>query len=154
MKRFTHRNRVAYGLLGLLALGAWLVMAVQPAFPGESQSASSGQTQTGANAGASQPPAAVPEGASGMIIYIDPQTGALLHAPAPGTVPLQLTPALRNALSTSHQGLVETPSAVPGGGVKVDLQGRFQSPLVATIDANGNLRIQHLHEMPESGHNK
>ena len=153
MKRFTQRNRIAHGLLiGLLALVAWLVMAVQPAFPEEGQSASLGQTQTGSNAGASQPPAAVPKGAAGMIIYIDPQTGAILNEPAPGTVPLQLTPKLQNALSTSHQGLVETPAA--GGGVKIDLQGRFQSPLVATIDANGNLRIQHLHEMPESGHNK
>jgi hypothetical protein len=153
MKRFTQRNRIAHGLLiGLLALVAWLVMAVQPAFPEEGQSASLGQTQTGSNAGASQPPAAVPKGAAGMIIYIDPQTGAILNEPAPGTVPLQLTPKLQNALSTSHQGLVETPAA--GGGVKIDLQGRFQSPLAVTIDANGNLRIQHLHEMPESGHNK
>jgi hypothetical protein len=153
MKRFTQRNRIAHGLLiGLLALVAWLVMAVQPAFPEEGQSASLGQTQTGSNAGASQPPAAVPKGATGMIIYIDPQTGAILNEPAPGTVPLQLTPKLQNALSTSHQGLVETPAA--GGGIKINLQGRFQSPLAATIDANGNLRIQHLHEMPESGHNK
>jgi hypothetical protein len=138
--------------MGLLALVAWLVMAVQPAFPEESQSASPGQTQTGSNAGASQSPAAVPQGASGMIIYVDPQTGAILHEPAPGTVPLQLTPELQNALSTSHEGLVETPAA--GGGVKLDLQGRFQNPLVGTIDASGKLRIQHLHEMPESGHNK
>jgi hypothetical protein len=153
MKRYTHRNRLVHGLLmGLLALVAWLVMAVQPAFPEEGQSASPGQTQRGANADTSQPPAAVPEGASGMIIYIDPQTGAVLNEPAPGTVPLQWTPELQNALSTSQQGLVETPAA--GGGVKVDLQGRFQSPLTATIDANGNLRMQHLHEMPESGHNK
>jgi len=153
MKRFTQRNRIAPGLLiGLLALVAWLVMAVQPAFPEEGQSTSLGQTQTGSNAGASQLPAAVPTGAAGMIIYIDPQTGAILSEPAPGTMPLQLTPTLPNALSTSHQGLMETPAA--GGGVKIDLQGRFQSPLAATIDANGNLRIQHLHEMPESGHNK
>jgi hypothetical protein len=152
MHRFTHRHRMAQGLLGLLALGAWLVMAVQPAFPGESQSASPSQTQTESNAGASQPPPAVPEAAAGMIVYLDPQTGALRHAPAPGTVPLQLTPALQNAVSTSHQGLVETPAA--GGGVKVDLQGRFQSPLVATIDAHGNLSMQHLQAMPEAGHNK
>ena len=153
MKRFTQRNKIAPGfLIGLLALVAWLVMAVQPAFPEEGQSASPGQTQMGSNAGGSQPPAAVPEGAAGMIIYIDLQTGALLHAPAPGTVPLQWTPELQNALSTSQHGLVETPAA--GGGVKVDLQGRFQSPLVATIDAHGNLRMQHLQVLPESGHNQ
>jgi hypothetical protein len=87
-----------------------------------------------------------------MLIYIDPQTGVVRNAPAPGTVPLQVTPALQNALSTSHHGLVETPAA--GGGVQVDLQGRFQSPLAATIDAQGDLRLQHLPALPESGHPK
>jgi hypothetical protein len=86
-----------------------------------------------------------------MMIYVDPQTGALRKEAAPGTVPLQLTPELRNAISTSHQGLVEVPSPVPDGGVTVDLQGRFQSPLFATIDANGQIKIRHLHELSESG---
>ena len=153
MKRFTHRSKIAPGLLmGLLALIAWLVMAGQPAAAEEGQAASPGPPQTGSNAGASQPPAAIPKGGSGMNIYIDPSTGAILPGPAHGAVPLQLTPELQNALSTSHEGLVETPTA--DGSVKVDLQGRFQSPLAATIDANGNLRIQHLHEMPEAGHTK
>jgi hypothetical protein len=84
----------------------------------------------------------------GMTIYIDPQTGTILRQPAPGSVPLQIGPELRNALSTSHQGLFETPSAAPDGGVKVDLQGRFQSPLIVTIDGEGTTRIQHLGETP------
>jgi hypothetical protein len=83
-----------------------------------------------------------------MVIYIDPRTGSLLKEPALGSVPLQLTPQVQSALSTSHQGLVETPIAGPGGGVKVDLQGRFQSPLIATTDANGKVRIHHLDEVP------
>ena len=86
-------------------------------------------------------PAAVPAGAPGMVIHVDPQTGAILKEPAPGTVPLQLSPQLTNSLSTSHQGLVETPSAVAGGGVKVDLQGRFQNPLIVTIDADGKVNL-------------
>ena len=44
----------------------------------------------------------------------------------------------------------EVPSSVPGGGVKVDLQGRFQSPLVGTIDADGKVKMQHLDEPHES----
>jgi len=40
---------------------------------------------------------------------------------------------------------------VPGGGVKVDLQGRFRSPLIATVGADGKLKTQHL---GESGHEK
>jgi len=114
---------------------------------------SSGQAQMRSGASDSQrdeqPAQVTTEGASGIKIYIDPQTGAILREPAPGTAPLQLTPELRNALSTSHQGLAEGPSAVPGGGFKVDLQGRFQSPLVGTIDANGKVMMQHLGEPPE-----
>jgi len=97
---------------------------------------------------------AAPQLAPGMMIHIDPKTGAILDAPAPGSVPMQMTPDLANALSTSHQGLVETPSPVPGGGVIVDLQGRFLSPLVGTIDADGNLKIQHLHRPSAAGDTK
>jgi hypothetical protein len=142
----------------LLGVGAGLIVAVHPAFPEESQSVLSGQPQTGSGTSAPQPPAekpaAVPEGASGMIIYINPQTGELRKDPAPGTVPLQLSPAERNAFSTSHQGLVEAPSSVPGGGVKLDLQGRFRSPLAVTIDPDGKVKMHHLGEPPESGGNK
>jgi hypothetical protein len=142
----------------LLGFGACFIMAVHPALPEEGQAVLSGQPQTGSGTSASQPPperpAAIPEGASGMIIHIDPQTRELRKAPAPGTVPLQLSPQERNAFSTSHQGLVEMPSPVPGGGVKLDLQGRFQSPLVGTIDPGGKFKMQHLSEPPESGDNK
>ena len=107
-------------------------------------------------AAADDPPAVAgqaPAGA-GMTIYIDPQTGAIRSDPAPGTEPLQLSPEERNALSTSQEGLVEVPSPVPGGGSKVDLQGRFQSPLIGTIDANGKFKMQHLGDTPGSGDKK
>jgi hypothetical protein len=117
----------------LVAVGSFAVVA-PPVFSGENQAAG------------------VPEGAAGMTIHVDPQTGAILKEPAPGAVPLQLTPQLRNSLSTSHQGLVETPSAAPGGGIKLDLQGRFQNPLIVTTDANGKLKMQHLDETPAVVH--
>ena len=117
-------------LAGLLVAVGSIVFAVPPVFSEDSQ------------------PAAGPPGAPGVVIYVDPLTGAILREPAPGTVPLQLTPQLLNALSTSHQGLVETPSAVAGGGVKLDLQGRFQNSLFITIDANGKTKMQHLDETP------
>lgn len=109
----------------------------------------------GACFASSLPPAFSDDGgASGLMIYIDPKTGAILKVPAPGTVPLQLSPQLQNALSTSHDGLVEVPSPLPGGGIRLDLQGRFQNPLFVTIDADGNAKILHLHEIPESGDEK
>ena len=116
------------------------------------------ETQIESGANVPEPPAnkhdVVPGGASGIMIYVDPRTGAIRKEPAPGTVPLQLTPEIQNAMSTSHQGLREVPNALPGGGFKLDLQGRFQSPLLAAIDAGGQLRIQHLHDLPESGDEK
>jgi hypothetical protein len=151
----THRMRVKHGLLiGLLTAGACFAVTAPLTFSGESRSAPSGQTQTGSGASGSYQPAEKPAAVSsapGMTIYIDAQTGALLKEPAPGAVPLQLTPELQNAFSTSDQGLVEVPSSVPGGGVRMDLQGRFRSPLLATTDAHGKLKILHLQEMPESG---
>jgi hypothetical protein len=129
-----HMRTLSQGLfVGLfVVLGAFAV-AAEPAVPGN------GQSETAST---------VAGGTPGMVIYVDPKTGAFLKEPAPGTVPLHLTPQLSHALSTSHHGLVETPSPVPGGGFKLDLQGRFQNPLFATIDADGTLRIKHLRETP------
>ena len=128
MKGSALRRRLLVGLL--VAVGGFVVV-VPPVFSGESQ------------------PAAL-----GMTIYIDPQTGAILKEPAPGSVPLQLTPQLRNALSTSHQGLVETPSAVVGGGIKLDLQGRgvcreIALPLLSRADLDRYLELTFAaHEFP------
>lgn len=152
MKGRRYERQIVRRLLtSLLGIAACLAVAA-PAFPEEGAAVISGQTQTGS--GTSEKPAAVPEGASGMIIYIDPQTGAILSEPAPGTEPLRLTPQEQNAFSTSQEGLVQVPNSGPGGGVKVDLQGRFQSPLVGTIGADGKLKIQHLGEPPVSGDKK
>ena len=60
-----------------------------------------------------------------MRIYRDPGTGELGDPPAEAPAQVSLPPA--DALSTSSEGLVETPSPVPGGGVMIDLRGRFRS---------------------------
>ena len=152
MRVRTSRLRAMHGLLtGLFTAGACLAVTAPLTFAGASQWAPSAPRQTGADAsGAYQPteqPAAV-SSAHGMMVYIDRRTGALLPGPTRDTVPLQLTPEMQHALSTSAQGLVEVQSSKPGGGVKVDLQGRFQSPLVAITDATGQVTMQHLHAIP------
>jgi hypothetical protein len=43
---------------------------------------------------------------------------------------------------------------VPGGGVRIDLQGRFQSPLIGTIGTDGKVKIEHLGEQHEPGDKK
>jgi hypothetical protein len=84
-----------------------------------------------------------------MRIYRDPVTGELGDLPAEAPAQVSLPPD--DTLSTSSEGLVETPSPVPGGGVMVDLQGRFRSPLIATQDAEGKITIQHLPSGPSTG---
>ena len=79
----------------------------------------------------------------GLRVHIDPQTGRVTTKPGTG-IPLQLSPAEVNALSTSHHGLVEAWSPRQRGGVFINLQGRFQSPLVATVDEAGKVTIRHL----------
>jgi hypothetical protein len=81
--------------------------------------------------------AAVPSGTGGMRAYADPRTGALRERPLPGEAKAPPTAAF----SRSAVGLVETPA--PGGGIMLDLQGRFRSPLVATVAPDGTVRIDH-----------
>ena len=155
MGSYTRRRKVTHGLLtGLLVAGTCLVLTARPASPGESQLAPDGTTQTGSGGSVPLQPGdkpAGPRGAPDIMIHIDPKTGTLVREPVPGVRPLVLTPAERNAFDTSDQGLVEAPSSVPGGGVTLDLQGRFQSPLFATIDAEGRVKVEHLHEVQETG---
>ena len=65
-----------------------------------------------------------------MRIAIDPRTGALVAAPVGVAV-------TEPALSTSATGLVA--EIAPGGGVMVNLQGRFRSSMTATIGPDGTL---------------
>jgi len=100
-----------------------------------------GHTQTGAETSVAQSP--TPSGTAGWKVYVDPQTGVIRDGPAPGTVPPPSSPQEQNASSTSSEGLVQVPSPVPGGGVGMDLQGRFQSRLIGTIGADGKVKIHH-----------
>jgi hypothetical protein len=154
--RTRRRGTTTRLLIGLLA--ATTCLAARPAYPGDHLLGVPDRPREATDANAAAPPVEQPGaasgGAPGMIIHIDPKTGAILKAPAPGSVPLPMTPGLQNALSTSHQGLMEVPGPVPGGGVKLDLQGRFRSPLVGTVDPDGNVTIQHLRETPGSDDTK
>ena len=143
---------------GVLFLTMTVVVDAQPAATQQTSADISGQASIALRAGASPSQERALKGtageAPGMMVYIDPKTGAFLHEPAPGYVPLPLSPELGNAWSTSDEGLVEVPIAVPGGGVKVDLKGRFQSPLVVVIDADGKVNMQHLMETPKPEYRK
>lgn len=94
-------------------------------------------------------------GSSASRVYVDPVTGQI-GAPPPevGGTQRQLSPEEQSSLSTSGADLVPTPLPGPGGGVKVDLQGRFRSQTVATIDGQSKLSIQCTSETPATNHSR
>jgi hypothetical protein len=79
-----------------------------------------------------------PAAAQGMRVYRDPQTGQL-GPPPPGVQPPGLSIAEQHMLNRSDTGLQSR--ALPGGGVAVDLQGRYQSMAVATVGADGQAAV-------------
>ena len=91
-------------------------------------------SQSGPNAATSGAPDAADPGRAGSWIHVDPQTGKRVPRPA-GAAAVPPDPAF----STSHRGLVE--KSAPGGGVMVDLQGRFRSAATATVGADGKSHL-------------
>jgi hypothetical protein len=71
-------------------------------------------------------------------VYKDPVTGRIAKPP------IEIHPdqaaALRRALNTSAEGLVSRPSL--GGGIRVDLQGRFRHTTAVTRNDTGALAVQ------------
>jgi len=57
----------------------------------------------------------------------------------------EIKKALKKHLNTSSEGLVEEKT---DRGVSVDLQGRFQTVPVATINEKGELEIRHFSNLP------
>jgi hypothetical protein len=85
-------------------------------------------------------------GSAGMRIYRDPATGEFT-SPPPGVG----MPRATRALGTSTEGLVETPGTSDAGGVTIDLRGRFQSALSATMDATGAITTRCHSDTPNGG---
>jgi hypothetical protein len=88
----------------------------------------------------------------GMMGYIDPETGEITDTPrTTKQAPIELSPELENAMSTSSEGLVEEKSPLPGGGDYIELKGRFQSPLIGTQDKDKKINFIHpIHESTSS----
>jgi hypothetical protein len=94
------------------------------------------EAQSPATTAATQP-VVTPSQQVGLVIHVDPTTGAIIENPAPGANKIALSPELANAFSTSDEGIVEEPNPSGRGGMYANLQGRFENGMVATIDANG-----------------
>jgi hypothetical protein len=74
----------------------------------------------------------------GMRVYRDPQTGRLGPLPT-GVVPPGLTISEQRMLSRSDQGLKSR--MLPGGGVAIDLQGRYRNMSMATVGSDGQATV-------------
>jgi hypothetical protein len=86
----------------------------------------------------------------GLSVYIDPETGEFISPEEAGVQPDEkFTPPATYSTSTYQENLKEVPSPVSGGGMMVDLKGQFQSPLTATIDDHGNIKIEHKANAPK-----
>jgi hypothetical protein len=114
---------VSLSVLALLAAGMWLSGTRTP----DSRMANATESGIEQNQSDVQP---------GMRVYIDPVTGEFVNGPVEKS-PVDLPEQLKSALSTSAEGLKVEPA--PGGGIMVNLQGRFQHASIATIDAQGNV---------------
>jgi len=127
------RNVLAAG--AGMTLAAFMLLRAGPGWAGE------GGDDTGAGgglAGTSEAAAQAPVAAQGLRVYRDPQTGRL-GPPPHGVEPPVLTAAERRMLSRSDQGL--RPRTLPGGGVAVDLRGRYRNMAVATVGADGQAAV-------------
>jgi len=77
----------------------------------------------------------------GLKAYKDPVTGKF--GPPPAGVQSSLSSAaVKNRRSTTSV-MKEVPSPVTGGGMMMDLKGRFRKSLMATKDAEGRIKIRH-----------
>jgi hypothetical protein len=92
--------------------------------------------RTQATPAAPGPPSAV--SSSGRRAYRDPETGRLTASPTDAEVS-ELDRLIDEALDDSTEGLeVQT---APDGSLYLDLQGRFQSVSLATVEPNGRVRL-------------
>jgi len=87
------------------------------------------------------------EDTAGFVVYIDPETGEPT-VPSPGALPVQLNAKTRYAFSSSFEGLKRTSSPVPGGGITLHLEGRFQHGYVAAGDGGGGLKLPCISGIP------
>jgi hypothetical protein len=85
---------------------------------------------------------------TGMVVHIDPNTGRPTSRPLPDQA-ADIASSLAARANRSSQGLVE--EVGPTGGVRVNLRGRYRSPLVAVADTDGGVHVDHVSCDPAIG---
>lgn len=150
MKQVILQTRVILTLLPAVFIGGCAAnIAAPPSL--EKSTAGSKQAQVESSAArssdAAKPDMAATGGASGLVAHIDPNTGDFLPEPPANGVTAQQVKAAAKVPSPQFDAV---PSPTLGGGVMIDLQDQFQTPVVATVDADGKLTMRH-EPMPPIG---
>ena len=86
-------------------------------------------------------------GKSGMVVFIDPQTGRRTSRPLPEQS-AAMAAILKAQANRSSAGLVQ--EAGPRGGVSVNLRGRFRTPMMARVGKDGKAVVDHFQCPPEN----
>lgn len=87
------------------------------------------------------------EGAlSGLRVTVDPATGRIAND---GTSKVADVSG-PNLFTTSGEDLEVIPSPVEGGGIMIDLQGRFMNAHIATVDESGERSVECIEQAPAS----
>ena len=107
-------------------IALFIAIIAMPALAGGDRTQSPSRTSPDADA---------PAFAAGQVLIID--SSGKITSGTPQTTDLRA--GLGDALSTSSEGLVEEKSPVAGGGMMINLQGRFQNAVTIEKDADGNV---------------
>ncbi len=140
MKHLRHAWR-ANVMTHRLIWGVMLAMMILSAALASSQQSSSTVTDKSPDPTLPSPVTAT------MRAYANPETGQLGAPPDTANVP-ESSEAVKRFTSTSVESLQEEPA--PGGGMMVDLKGRFGSLTIATQDQSGKMTISHASQSHEA----
>ena len=154
MKRVILQSRVVLTVLLVVFAGGCAANMAAPIAINElatSAERSRPPFDTARSSDAAQPDTAASGRASGLVAHIDPTTGEFLPDPPADRV---APPRAAEAAKASAPQLYEVPSPTPGGGVMIDLQDQFQTPLAATMDADGKVTVKHKPMSPAGAENK
>jgi hypothetical protein len=124
-------------------MSAWMLLMPHPGACSDSdENAAMGQSSSpAASVNRTRPPL---QKAPAMKIYIDPKTKNFSDPPPAQQLPTESQKAFEPSQASALE-LRPASSPRPGGGVMIDLKGRFRSPLTATRKADGKLAIEHPH---------
>jgi hypothetical protein len=112
---------------------------LQPTFPGDAH----GDQNAGPLVESAKHSASGSARAPGMVVHIDPNSGQIVTPPVESQKAEILQQSSR-AIQKPRPQLYQTLSAEPGGGIVIELDDRFLTPLTATMDGDGKVRLEHL----------